>query len=96
MQYGLEPDVVYGDDISFSQKDIDQRLGRSFTIPDDNTLQTQTDVKDMKNNSLHFSDNVIFAMGEGANVSFGTGRILRFELRGGVVTLYDITNINPK
>lgn len=82
LQYGLEPDVVYDDDISLTQMDIDQRLGREFTIPDEKTLQTQTDVKDMKNNSLHFADNVVFTLGEGADISYGTGRILDFVMRG--------------
>jgi len=84
-QYGLEPDVVYGDDISLNQSDIDERLGRSFNIPDEKTLKTQTDVKDMKNNSLHFSDNVVFSVGEGADISYGTGRIIDFVSRGNSV-----------
>ncbi len=61
-----------------TQSAIDERLGRSFNIPDENTLRAQTDYKDMKNNSLHYSDNVVFTLGEGADISYGTGRILDF------------------
>ena len=84
-QYGLEPDVVYGDDTPITQSAIDERLGRSFNIPDENTLKAQTDYKDMKNNSLHYSDNVVFSVGEGAETSYGTGRILDFIERGDTV-----------
>ena len=81
-QYGLEPDVVYGEDTLLTQSAIDERLGRSFNIPDENALRAQTDYKDMKNNSLHYSDNVVFTLGDGADISYGTGRIIDFVMRG--------------
>jgi len=81
----LSQDELSG--VSLSQKDIDARLGREFAFDDD--IRVQSQYRDRFNNSLHLSDSVIFRYGEGADASFGTGRILGFESDGSVRVCVD-------
>ncbi len=84
-RYGLENVEDYSD-VSFARADIDARNGREFRF-EDNTASSA--IKDKYNNSLHLSDNIVFERGEGANVEYGTGRILNFDEAGNVVVAVD-------
>lgn len=84
-RYGLENVEDYSD-VSFARADIDARNGREFLF-EDNTASSA--IKDKYNNSLHLSDNIVFERGEGANVEYGTGRILRFDEGGNVIIAVD-------
>jgi len=87
-KYGLDSDVIYAkDEVSVSQKDIDERLGRNFIIPNEEALATQTDIRDRFDNSLHFSDNVIFTVHKNGFDELGAGRIVNFEINGSDVDI---------
>jgi len=72
--------------VSLKQSDIDARLRRQFRFDD---VNQPTVFKDTNHNSLHLSDAVIFTSGEGANVNYGTGRILGFDNSGNVTIAVD-------